>query len=162
MRADSGRSAFLRGIQHCRSAHDNDRRCLRNERVWVGRENALVREQLGKVVGGRGRREVVDGGRANPRRRHRPCPCPRPPAASRTLLERVAVCPEQRKLDRETRGDAVCKGREQMLQCISWRSACSTYCRRRRGLIQRRPTRSLLSLRPFPIQTSTVMANAAV
>ena len=153
MRADLGQSAFLRGIQHCHSAHNNDRRCLRNERVWVGRENALVREQLGKVVGGRGRRVVVDGGRANPRCRHRPRPCPCPPAASCAPLERVVASPEQCKLDRETCGDAICKGHEQMLQCISWRSACSTYCRCRRGLgcdPERRPTHSL-SLHPFLI-----------
>ena len=31
-------------------------------------ENVLGRERLGKVVGGRGRRVVVEGGRANPRR----------------------------------------------------------------------------------------------
>ena len=43
----------------------------------------------------------MDGGRANPKRRHRPYPCPRPPAASRVLLERVAIWPEQRKWYRE-------------------------------------------------------------
>ena len=82
--------------------------------------DVLGREQLWKVVGGRGRRVVVDGGRPDPRGcvdvdRVRP-------AASRALAERVAAWSEERELDGETRSDAPRKRREERLQSVSRRA----------------------------------------